>query len=273
MDRTAALSFYVSKGITSLSQIKDKVVSTIDLRQNGDLRVLYNNGDAILIPRRSPNNESIHIKSINVAGDNNTLTITDSSDQVYVLGDLSSPVVADAIVGQGAFIGNLGGQLIFKPLVFSERFNNLDDLFGVSAIQGGRVGENYAFARSADHNGTTSAGSWRNRPFTSLSSNIPNSSLVSGSISLPPGSYYVSAMAPSYMTDNSTIRIISGSSVLCQGGGVLARSNVNNVDNQNFISGLFDLTTQSTITLQTMHQTTQSRISWANCRMDLWKLS
>lgn len=273
MDRTETLSFYISQGISSLSQIKNKIVSSVSIDGNGDLQLIYNDATEVRVPRSAPGGQSVHIKQLSVSGVDNTLTITDSNDLVYQLGNLSSPAVANAIVGTGAYLGFINGKHVFKPLVFGAGFIDELGIYGVGLPAGIKVGSNYARAISNDHNYSSSANVWRDRGFTGLTTDRQDIVLNGAGIDLPAGEYWVKATAPAYTTNNFSIRLISGAATLLEGGTILARSTSLETETQNPISGYFSLATPDTIKLQTMHQTSQARISWGRTFLELWKLS
>lgn len=272
MDRTELLSIYVSRGINSLSQIKNKIVSDMAIATNGDLVITYNDSEQVRVPRRSASGQSVHISQITVSEPLNTLIVTDSNGLQYQLGELSSPAIADGIVGSGVFLGKVNGKLLFKPLVFSSNFLEVDGLFGVAIPEGARIGSNYVRAQSLDHGFSTSTNTWRSRPFTSLETDLPGAALSGSSIQLPAGKYWVSAKAPSYQTNNSSIRLIDTASTLVQGGQTYALAMTSGVDSQVPLTGYFELATTSLVTLQTMHQTSQSRVSWGRCSIEFWRL-
>jgi len=108
--------------------------------------------------------------------------------------------------------------------------------------------------------GTFTSGAWRTRTLnTILSNTITGASLASNQITLPAGTYKVTASAPAYAVNSHTIRFYNTSdSVKLIDGRNLYATASSSVESVSLLCGLFTITSEKICELQHQCQTTKT---------------
>ncbi len=107
--------------------------------------------------------------------------------------------------------------------------------------------------------GSFTAGSYVTRTLnTNLYNSILGASLASSQITLPSGTYYISAKAPSFDTGNHRIRIYNTSASAVLLLGTNTHPGTGGQQTSSFATGIFTLSSTSTIELQHRASTTKS---------------
>lgn len=277
MDRTERLSFFSDGKITSLAQIKEKIVTQV-IMQPGFMVIAYNDGTNLSINRGGAGGTSTFITSAGVSGPNNTLTIVDSKGTIYELGELSQDVSYDGLASSGVLVGKENGIPIFKPLNFSNQF--VQDAGVISLPSAFRRNALMVSKRMHVRNGSEGgrshpAGSWFSRVIDTVVVNeIPGASLGAGSvINLPQGFYFIKTMTNVHRGGHYTSRLVGGGSnvYLVSGSGFGRTSYTEDWP----CIGMAFITIPSGgdgLFLQTICQTSTTNAAFSANSVEIWKI-
>lgn len=114
---------------------------------------------------------------------------------------------------------------------------------------------------SGTNGGTFTSGAWRTRDInTSQYNNISGASIASNQITLPAGTYLISAHAPAYKTNQHTTRLynITDSSVALFGSGSYQTATGDSSVGQSLLNGLVTIAASKVFEIQHYGNSTQS---------------
>lgn len=273
INRSERLSFFMTRGIQNVGQIKDKIVSSVYIDSHDRLVIEYNDSEKVLISRKQGTSpDSVHVVSVQTNEQDDTVTLTDSSGTQYVIGSVF--VEEEPTSGTGVYTGLQGNKHVFKPLVFDDNFQEIDGLYRTTlGSMPGSLSDKRSTYASGFNNYSIARNSWRNRSFDALVSNIPQVALVTGRVFVPEGRYLVRFKSGTWQTSWGVSRLESLQRGELLYGTVYSSVGASATETQSIGSGIIDVIEGGeNLIVQSYVSTARNPMGWSFHFLQLWRL-